>query len=150
VLADLPRRQADDVEHQQGLHPGRMLASAPMLPRPRVRRVRIPGVARLPEGEARKVQLQPEEPGAPQREVVLARLGGRLYALDSLCPHEGGRLAEGPLWDGRFVACPLHLYRFDPRTGAADGVECKPARTYAVREVDGIAELELAGDDGKG
>jgi nitrite reductase/ring-hydroxylating ferredoxin subunit len=104
-------------------------------------------VARLVEGTARKVLVPAARAGAAPREVVFVRLGGRLFALDSLCPHEGGRLSEGPLWDGRFVACPLHLYRFDPRTGAAVDVECDPARTYAVREVAGAAELELPLED---
>jgi nitrite reductase (NADH) small subunit len=107
-----------------------------------LRRVRIPGVARLAEGEARKVIVPAsDEAGAPQ-EILLARVDGRLHALDTLCPHEGGRFGEGPLWDG-CVVCPLHLYRFDPRTGAAQDVECEPARVFTVREVDGVAELEL-------
>jgi len=111
--------------------------------------VRIPGSTRLPEGMARKL-LVPRA-GAPPLEVVLARLGGRLYALDTLCPHEGGRIGEGPLWEGQYLVCPLHLYRFDPRDGTAIEVECAPARTYPVREVDGAAEIELpAGDDGDG
>ena len=103
--------------------------------------MRIPGVARLAEGEARKVIVRSSDGGAPQ-EILLARVDGRLHALDTLCPHEGGRFGEGPLWDG-CVVCPLHLYRFDPRTGAAQDVECEPARVFTVREVDGVAELEL-------
>jgi nitrite reductase/ring-hydroxylating ferredoxin subunit len=104
--------------------------------------VRVPGVARLAEGEARKV-LVPASGGGPPFEIVLARYQGRLYALDSLCPHEGGRLSEGPLWEGRYLTCPLHLYRFDPRTGRSVEVECANARTYPVREVNGAAELDL-------
>jgi len=108
-----------------------------------VRRVRIPGVARLPEGESRKVLVPDEDPEAPPLELLLVRLDGVLYALDSLCPHEGGRIAEGPLWEGAHVCCPLHLYRFDPRTGAAVDVDCEPARTYVVYESDGAAEVEI-------
>ena len=111
-----------------------------------VRRVRIPGVARLADGEAKKILVPAARRGDAPHEIVLVRLEGRLYALDSLCPHEGGRIAEGPLWEGRFVSCPLHLYRFDPRTGAAQDVECARATTYTVREVDGVAELELPRD----
>lgn len=111
------------------------------------RTVRIPGVARLPEGEARKILVPAERADAPPLELLLARVGGKLCALDSLCPHEGGRLAEGPLWDGRYVACPLHLYRFDPRTGEAVEVECERATTYALRERDGMAEVELPRDE---
>ena len=117
-----------------------------MAPRAPTRRVRVPGVARLAEGEARKILVPAEHPDRPPHEILLVRLEGRLYALDSLCPHEGGRLAEGPLWDDGLVCCPLHLYRFDPRTGEAVDVDCDPARTYPVREVDGAAELELPRD----
>jgi len=112
-----------------------------------MRRVRIPGSARLKDGEAKKVLVPSAHEGRPPREVVLVRFAGRLFALDSLCPHEGGRIGEGPLWEGRYVSCPLHLYRFDPRTGAAIDVECAPATTYAVREENGAAEIELPRDD---
>jgi len=115
-----------------------------------VRRVRIPGSARLRDGEAKKILVPAERAGAPPREVVLVRLAGALHALDSLCPHEGGRIGEGPLREGRYVSCPLHLYRFDPRTGAAIDVECRSATTYPVREVDGVVELELPRDDERG
>lgn len=110
------------------------------------RRVRIPGSSRLAEGEARKVLVPAATQDAAPLELLLVRLEGRLYALDSLCPHEGGRLAEGPLWEGGCVHCPLHLYRFDPRTGAAVDVECEPARTFPVHERDGVAEIELPPD----
>lgn len=118
-----------------------------MPPRSPTRRVRIPGVARLPEGEARKVLVPAATPGAPPLELLLVRREGRLFALDSRCPHEGGRLSEGPLWDGGTVCCPLHLYRFEPSTGAAVEVECEPVRTYPVTERDGVAELELPATD---
>ena len=108
----------------------------------KVLRIRVPGVARLRDGEARKIVIPAQNGGEPG-EIVLVRLDGQLFALDSLCPHEGGRLSEGPLWEGRFVACPLHLYRFDPRTGAAQDVECEPATTYVVREKNGVAEVEV-------
>ena len=109
--------------------------------------MRIPGSARLRDGEAKKILVPAERAGAAPHEIVLVRFGGRLFALDSLCPHEGGRIGEGPLREGRYVSCPLHLYRFDPRTGAAVDVECAPATTYAVREVNGVAELDLPRDD---
>jgi nitrite reductase/ring-hydroxylating ferredoxin subunit len=103
--------------------------------------VRVPGAALLEDGHARKV-LVPVE-GGPPLEIVLVRRSGILFALDSLCPHEGGRLAEGPLWEGRYVYCPLHLYRFDPRTGEPIEVECDRARVYPVREIEGAAEIEI-------
>lgn len=111
------------------------------------RTVRIPGTGRLEEGMARKV-LIPEGEAAPPREIILIRWQGRLFALDSLCPHEGGRIAEGPLWEGRWAYCPLHLCKFDPRDGSAVGAECGTARTYPVSEKEGHAELRLPVHDG--
>ena len=62
--------------------------------------------------------------------MILCRVEGRLHALDALCPHEGGRIVPGPLVEGKYALCPLHNYKFDPRTGKAVDVSCKAARTY--------------------
>lgn len=99
----------------------------------------IQGAGKLPEGESKCIALG--DPLAGGTEVVLARLGGELYALDRVCPHEGGRISDGPLLDGEHLLCPLHNYRFDPRTGEAVNVSCKKAKTYKVREKDGDAEI---------
>lgn len=66
-------------------------------------------------------------------EIVLCRKGGELHAVDRVCPHEGGRISDGPLLDGKYVVCPLHNYRFDPTTGKAVGVSCGNAKTYRVK-----------------
>ena len=106
----------------------------------------VPGAARLPEGQATKVLYEDPE-GRPQ-ELVLCRVDGALHALDSLCPHEGGRLASGPLMDGRYPLCPLHLYKFDPLTGAAIDVECDPVPVFRVEESEGAAHVYV--DDSHG
>jgi nitrite reductase/ring-hydroxylating ferredoxin subunit len=102
--------------------------------------LRITGAGRLEEGFARKARYR-RSPAGPAEERVLWRVGGRLFALDSLCPHEGGRIAEGPLAEGRFAFCPLHLYKFDPRDGSSVELECPPARTFRVEEVGLDAEV---------
>jgi nitrite reductase/ring-hydroxylating ferredoxin subunit len=99
----------------------------------------IQGTAQLPEGHARTIALG--DPLAGGTEVVLCRVGGVLYALDRLCPHEGGRISAGPLVGGRLAVCPLHGYRFDPRSGKAVGAACKSAKTYRVREQGSDAEV---------
>jgi 3-phenylpropionate/trans-cinnamate dioxygenase ferredoxin subunit len=96
----------------------------------------IEGTTEIAEGHARKVELA-------GKQVVLCRVKGRLYALDAACPHEGGRISEGPLLDGKHAMCPLHNYRFDPRTGAAVGGVCEDAVTYRLREKDGSGEIWL-------
>jgi len=92
----------------------------------------IPGTDKLAEGEARKVDIG--DVGAGGTQIVLCRLDGQVYAVDTLCPHEGGRIQPGPMVDGKFVTCPLHNYTFDPRDGSVVRGSCKRAKTYRVEE----------------
>lgn len=105
----------------------------------RGRPILIKGTGKLPEGQAKKIDLG--DPLAGGRQAVLCRVDGVLCAIDALCPHEGGRISDGPLQEGRFAMCPLHNYQFDPKTGKPVDRECKSARVYRVREKDGDCEL---------
>lgn len=105
----------------------------------RGRPVLVQGAGKLPDGTARCVAVG--DPLAGGTELVLARVDGRLHALDRVCPHENGRISDGPLVEGRYVVCPLHNYRFDPRDGRAVGVSCRSARVYKVRETGGDCEV---------
>jgi len=98
----------------------------------RGRTIEIPGASGLVEGEARKVDVG--DPAAGGKQVLLCRVDGKVHALDTFCPHEGGRIIPGPLAEGKYAVCPLHNYRFDPATGKAVGVSCPSARTYKVTE----------------
>ena len=51
------------------------------------------------------------------RPVALFKVGDEVFAIDNVCPHQGGPLAEGCL-DGPYVTCPMHAWTFDVRTGA--------------------------------
>ena len=57
-------------------------------------------------------------------EIALFRVDGEIRALDALCPHAGGPLAEGSVQDG-IVTCPLHGWRFD----VASGTPLDPAKS---------------------
>jgi nitrite reductase/ring-hydroxylating ferredoxin subunit len=48
--------------------------------------------------------------------VALARVADQVYALGDTCPHRGGSLSVGRL-SGHRLACPLHGWMFDVRTG---------------------------------
>ncbi|MAF67528.1 MAG: hypothetical protein CMJ84_17960 [Planctomycetes bacterium] len=106
--------------------------------RPRV----IEGTAALEEGTARRVEIGDTLAGSGV-ELILCRVDGKISALDARCPHEGGRIIPGPLVEGRFALCPLHNYRFEPATGRAQGVACRKARTYRVRESADACEVWL-------
>ncbi len=69
-------------------------------------------------------------------ELVLACVGGELFALDVMCSHANGYLDQGWL-DGSTIVCPLHAGSFDLRTGAPVAAPCDvPVRAYRVR-IDG-------------
>ena len=48
--------------------------------------------------------------------VVLARVGGIIYAVSGKCAHMACPLYTGKL-DGYTITCPCHDWRFDVRTG---------------------------------
>lgn len=62
------------------------------------------------EGEHRVIEV------GPSVRVLLARIGGRLHALDDVCNHGGCHLSAGRV-DGARVTCPCHYMEFDLRDG---------------------------------
>jgi 3-phenylpropionate/trans-cinnamate dioxygenase ferredoxin component len=65
--------------------------------------------------------------------VAVFHVGGEYFAMEDVCTHDGGPLAEGPLV-GHVIECPRHGARFDIRTGAVKAMPAtSPVPTYAVR-----------------
>src|SRR5215475_12010180 len=50
--------------------------------------------------------------------VALYRVGSEFYATGNICTHAEALLSDGML-DGCEIECPLHMGRFDIRTGEA-------------------------------
>lgn len=75
--------------------------------------------------------------------IILARSGGRVYALEDTCSHDGALLSDGDLVDGE-IQCCRHGGRFDLETGRATqmpaivGIE-----SYAVEIKDGDIYVSL-------
>ena len=63
--------------------------------------------------------------------LCVAMIGGKALALDNVCPHRGGPLAEGTI-EGEKVVCPWHQFEFDLATGESDDPDTK-ADAYALR-----------------
>lgn len=53
---------------------------------------------------------------AAGRMIALYNVDGQFFALDGVCPHQGGPLGKGKL-SGHTVTCPWHGWQFDVRTG---------------------------------
>ena len=64
---------------------------------------------------------------------MLCHVGGKFYAIDDVCTHDGGPLGEGPL-DGYQIACPRHGAKFDIRDGRALTMPAtQPTTAYEVK-----------------
>lgn len=75
--------------------------------------------------------------------VALFRLDDGYWAIEDVCTHDGGPVAEGTL-DGGEIECPRHGAKFDVRTGAAKSFPATtPVPTYAVRVVGDEIQVSL-------
>jgi nitrite reductase (NADH) small subunit len=66
----------------------------------------------IPPGEGRAYAV------AGEAIAVFHLRDGTVRALDAVCPHRGGPLADGQI-DLTQVVCPLHLYAWDLTTGCS-------------------------------
>jgi nitrite reductase (NADH) small subunit len=93
----------------------------------------VGGLDEVPVGEGRTFAVD-------DGQIAVFRLrDGSLRALDAVCPHKGGPLADG-LADDNVVVCPLHGSTFDMCTGAEAGGG-EPVRSYPVSDVDGRIQI---------
>lgn len=72
------------------------------------------------------------------RYVAIFMVGGNFYAIEDVCTHDDGPLAEGELY-GMEIECPRHGARFEITTGK---VMAMPATQPVTRY-----EVRLVGDD---
>jgi len=114
--------------------------------------VRVARVEDVPPGQVRSAQ-------AEGRTLALVNLDGRFYALDAVCPHQGGPLDQGQIWRGA-LECPWHRFCFDPDTGRNVypsnvypqdlpqlQAELNPATVFPVELRDGAVYVELSAAD---
>jgi 3-phenylpropionate/trans-cinnamate dioxygenase ferredoxin subunit len=87
--------------------------------------------AELPPGGKKLVEID-------GRAIAVFNIDGVLYAIDDICTHDGGPLADGELI-GCEIECPRHGARFDVRTG-------RPLCMPAIEPVS-VHSVELRGDD---
>lgn len=87
--------------------------------------VKMATLAELPPGSSKEVEHE-------GRIYALFNVDGIISAIDGICPHQGGPLADGVV-EGTMVTCPWHGWQFDVRTGKTPlGSRLKQA-VYEVR-----------------
>ena len=98
---------------------------------------RVCAVADVPPGNCFRVEIEDED-------ILLVNVDGDIYACSNICSHDYAVLHEGEI-ENEQVICPLHLARFDVRTGEALSPPAYEALTsYPVRLVEDVfIELEL-------
>jgi metal-sulfur cluster biosynthetic enzyme/nitrite reductase/ring-hydroxylating ferredoxin subunit len=75
--------------------------------------------------------------------IALFHVGGQWFAIDDVCTHDGGPLADGELRDHK-IACPRHGAKFDIRTGAALTMPAvRPTRAHETKVEDGGVWVRL-------
>jgi nitrite reductase [NAD(P)H] small subunit len=94
----------------------------------------VGNVDEIPLGEGRTYAVDGDQ-------IAVFRLrDGSLRAIDAVCPHKGGPLADG-LSDDRVVVCPLHGHTFDMCSGSETGGAEMSVRSYDVTAVDGTIRI---------
>jgi nitrite reductase/ring-hydroxylating ferredoxin subunit len=71
--------------------------------------VRVASRKDIPEGQGRLYEVN-------GRQVALFKVAGKFHAIDNVCEHQGGPLADGEL-DGCVVTCPWHGWTYDVASG---------------------------------
>jgi 3-phenylpropionate/trans-cinnamate dioxygenase ferredoxin component len=93
--------------------------------------IKVASRSELPPGGKKLVEID-------GRAIAIFHTCGSYYAIDDVCTHDGGPLAEGELRDCE-IECPRHGARFDVRTG-------KPLSMPAIEPV-ATHRVEVRADD---
>ncbi|MDP6554148.1 MAG: Rieske 2Fe-2S domain-containing protein [Pirellulaceae bacterium] len=70
---------------------------------------RVASTVEHPPGSNRELVVK-------DRIVAIFNVDGEFFALDGVCPHQGGPLGKGTV-TGCIVTCPWHGWQFDVRNG---------------------------------
>jgi metal-sulfur cluster biosynthetic enzyme/nitrite reductase/ring-hydroxylating ferredoxin subunit len=88
--------------------------------------VKVADVSEVPDPGKTLVEVDGEM-------VALFHVDGQWHAIDDVCTHDGGPLADGELRN-HTISCPRHGAKFDIRTGAALTMPAvRPTRAHDVK-----------------
>jgi nitrite reductase (NADH) small subunit len=71
--------------------------------------VKVAETNEIPTGQGKCVEVNGQQ-------IAVFNVDGTFYAMDGVCPHQGGPLGEGEL-EGKVVTCPWHGWEYDVTTG---------------------------------
>jgi 3-phenylpropionate/trans-cinnamate dioxygenase ferredoxin subunit len=85
------------------------------------------------------------------KQILVANIDGKLYAINSVCTHAGGDLSKGKL-EGKTVTCPVHGSKFDVTTGKSVAgpkvgflrLKTRDEATYEVKVEENRIKINVA------
>jgi nitrite reductase/ring-hydroxylating ferredoxin subunit len=91
--------------------------------------VKVAETAEVPPGKMKKVTVD-------GKEILIANVEGKYYAMGSKCTHRGGDLSRGSL-SGKVVKCSRHGAKFDVTTGEVAAGPAKKSEPTFEAKVEG-------------
>jgi nitrite reductase/ring-hydroxylating ferredoxin subunit len=90
-------------------------------------KVLVGKVSEIPVGSLKACHVEGQD------EIVLANVGGTIYAMRGVCNHAGGPLPEGTL-EGSVITCPWHGAKWDVTSGknVEFAIDLDPEPVYPV------------------
>lgn len=99
--------------------------------------VRVASLGEIPPGGLKEVRID-------DRSLAIFHLDDGYYAIEDVCTHDGGPLAEG-IREGDVIECPRHGARFDLKTGAVLSLPAvAPVPTFEVRVSEGEIQVRMS------
>lgn len=79
------------------------------------------------------------------KKILLAKIGGNVYATDRICTHAYADLSTGIMnEEENTVTCPLHLSAFKLDSGSPQNLPAEdPLKTYKVKIQDNSIYIKL-------
>lgn len=74
--------------------------------------------------------------------IAVFKRGEQLFALDGMCAHQGGPIAQGEV-DQNFVTCPWHGWQYDLASGCNLLTGKKLLQTYIIENRAGEVWIEV-------
>ncbi len=64
--------------------------------------------------------------------IAIFKIRVEFYAIDAVCPHQGGPLQEGSV-DDLVVTCPWHAWQFNLKTGQCESSPDIHQKTFPIK-----------------
>ena len=105
--------------------------------------IKVARINEIPISQMKQFQLN-------GKDICVANIDGKFFAINNICSHEGGPLADGKL-EGNEVECPWHQSKFDMTRGEVKSPPAtEPQAVYEIKSVGDEIMVNHDDDAGRG